>query len=288
MTFESTYLTTLHESRFFGIRDGVLTIFGAGAQVLLVFDAAPQNPLLGKWNVDSFATTPGSQTIPISGTELTAVFGITNVGGSSGCNTYDGIYGTNGTIVKISRLATTRQTCADDVMTQESAFLQALEGAAFIEARGLAVVLRDRNDEVIVAMTRPRAEAEASVPPVPSAEPTAKPTPTPTPKPTASPSAKPSGSATPKPTDTPAPTPKPTPTPTPKPTPAPTLPPLPSTPPASSCTVSSPSGAQLASIVYPSSWHTVSEPPAAACRYFDPNPITVPSDGSEPGRRRSP
>ena len=39
---------------------------------------------------------------------------------------------------------------------------------------------------------------------------------------------------------------------------------------------------QLASIVYPQSWHTVSEPPAAACRYFDPNPISVPSDGSAP------
>jgi len=282
MTFESTYLSVLHESRFYGIRDDVLTIFGAGAQALLVFDAAPQNPLLGKWNVDSFATTPGSQAIPISGTALTAVFGITNVGGSSGCNTYDGIYGTNGTIVKISRLATTRQTCADDVMTQETAFLQALEGAAIVERRGLALVLRDKNDDVIVAMTKPRAEAEPSVPPIPTAPPTAKPTPTPTPKPTASSSAKPSASASAKPTPTPAPTPKPTPTPTAKPTPAPTLPPPASTPPESTCTVTSPSGAQLASMVYPSSWHTVSEPPAAACRYFDPNPITLPSDGSAP------
>jgi hypothetical protein len=41
-----------------------------------------------------------------------------------------------------------------------------------------------------------------------------------------------------------------------------------------------PSGAQLASIVYPAQWHTLSEPPEAACRYFDPNPISVPT---EPG-----
>ncbi len=290
MTFESTYLSVLHDSRFFGVRADTLTIFGAGGQVLLVFDAAPANPLLGAWNVDSFATSPGSQTIPISGTELTAVFGITNVGGSSGCNTYDGVYGTNGTIVKISRLATTRQTCADDVMTQESEFLDALQGAAFIERRGLAVVLRDRNSEVIVAMTKPRAadeaEAEASVPPIPSATPTPKPTPSPTPKPTATPkpsageSAKPS--ETPKPSDTPAPTSKPTPSPTPKPTPAPTLPPLPSVPPQSSCAIESPSGVPLASIAYPAAWHTLSEPPAAACQYFDPNPISVPSDGSAP------
>ena len=172
MTFESTYLTVLHESRFFGVRDDTLTIFGPGGQAILVYDAAPKNPLLGSWVVDSFATAPGSQAVPISGTELTAVFGITNVGGSSGCNTYDGMYGTNGTIVRISRLATTRKTCADDVMTQETAFLQALQGAAIIERRGLALVLRDRNDDITVAMTKPRAEAEASVPPIPTAKPT--------------------------------------------------------------------------------------------------------------------
>src|SRR4029077_9131732 len=106
---------------------------GPGGQTILVFDAAPNNPLLGSWVVDSYATTPGSQSVPLSGTELTAVFGITSVGGSGGCNRYDGTYGTNGTIVRISRLATTRLTCADDVMTQEAAFLGALQGAATIE-----------------------------------------------------------------------------------------------------------------------------------------------------------
>ena len=119
MTFESTYLSVLHQSRFFGVLADTLTILGPGGQVIMVFDAAPKNPLLGRWVVDSFENAPGSQTIPLEGTELTAVFGITNVGGSSGCNTYDGVYGTNGTIVRISRLATTRQACADDVMTQE-------------------------------------------------------------------------------------------------------------------------------------------------------------------------
>ena len=290
MTFESSYLTALHESRFFGVRSDMLTIYGSGGQAVLVYDAAPNNPLLGSWVVDSFATAPGSQAVPVAGTELTAVFGITNVGGSTGCNTYDGVYGTNGTMVRISRLATTRKTCADDVMTQETAFLQAIQGAAIVERRGEALVLRDRNDDITVAMTKPRAEPEASVPPIPSAPPTEKPTPTPSPKPSPTASPKPSASATAKPSasakptakPSPSPTEKPTPSPTPTLPPAPTLPPLPSTPPTSTCTVTSPSGTQLASIVYPASWHTVSEPPAASCRYFDPDPISVPSDGSAP------
>jgi hypothetical protein len=66
------------------------------------------------------------------------------------------------------------------------------------------------------------------------------------------------------------------------PTPAPTLEPPPSIPPTATCTVSSPSGAQLASIVYPSSWSTVTDPPESVCRYYDPEPITLPTDGSSP------
>ena len=34
----------------------------------------------------------------------------------------------------------------------------------------------------------------------------------------------------------------------------------------------------IATIVYPAAWHTVTTPPTLACRYFDPNPITVPAD----------
>ena len=285
MTFEATYLSVLHDSQFFGIRANTLTIFGAGGQAILVYDAAPNNPLLGSWVVDSYATAPGSQVVPIDGTDLTVVFGIANVGGSGGCNTFDGTYGTNGTFVRVGRLATTRMTCAEDVMTQETAFLAALGGAAIVERRGEALVLRDRNDNINVAMTKPRAEAEASAGPSPTTA-TPKPTPTPTPKPTPTPTPKPSASGSAKPSATPkpsaAPTEQPTPSPTPTATAAPTLPPPSSPPPTSTCSVTTASGAQLASIVYPAAWHTLSEPPAASCRYFDPNPISPPSDGSAP------
>ena len=215
MTFESTFLTALHDSRFYGVRSDVLTIFAAGGEAVLVFDAAPKNPLLGPWDVDSFANAPGSQAVPISGTELTAVFSVTNVGGNSGCNTYDGVYGTNGNIVKISRLATTRRACDDDVMTQETAFLAALESAVQIERRGEALVLRDRNGDIAVAMTRPwarrrprshpsrrsrrprspRRARPRSRPRAPSAKPSATPTPTPTPTPEADPDPHPEADA---------------------------------------------------------------------------------------------
>ena len=36
----------------------------------------------------------------------------------------------------------------------------------------------------------------------------------------------------------------------------------------------------MATIVYPAEWYTEIEPPDVACRYFNPEPFTIPSDPS--------
>jgi heat shock protein HslJ len=270
MAFEAAYLAALDSSRFYTVRRSTLTVFDAIGSPVLEYDAAPRNPMLGTWQVDSFASAPGTVTAPLEGTELTAVFGIASVGGSGGCNSYTGTYGTNGRFVRISRVATTRMACPDEIMTQETAFLSALEGAALVDRRGPTLLLTDLNGSIQVALVRPGSEAEASAVPSasPSREPSASPSPTATPTPT------------PSPTPTPAPTLSPTPAPSlpPRPTPAPTVEPPPSVPPTATCDVVTPDGETLAAIVYPASWSTVTEPADIACRYFDPEPITVPDD----------
>ena len=95
---------------------------------MLVFDAAPRNPLLGKWRVDAYGTTPGTVVAVLEGTQLDVAFQIASVGGSAGCNAYSGTYGTNGNVVRIGKLATTRLLCDTDVMDQETAFLEAPGG----------------------------------------------------------------------------------------------------------------------------------------------------------------
>ena len=95
--FETAYLTALQASRFYDIRNNNLTIRGPDRNVLLQFDAPPINPLLGSWVVDSYESAPNTVSAPLPGTEMTAVFRFTNVGGSAGCNTYQGPYSlTNG------------------------------------------------------------------------------------------------------------------------------------------------------------------------------------------------
>ena len=282
MAFETQFLTLLQDSRFYTVRRDTLTVYGpVGEGALLVFDAAPRNPLLGKWTVDSYGVPPSTVVAVLPDTEIDVVFGIGTVGGFAGCNSFSGTYGTNGTVVRISRLATTRVACDEAVMGQETAFLEALQGAALVESRGSTLNLTDRKGGILVALARPKPpEPEASASPSPSATPEATATPTPTAKPTASPTPTPEPTPTPTPEPTPTPTPKPTPTPAPTPTPtaAPTEAPPTTVPPTASCKLAVPGEAVVATIVYPGAWYTVTEPADLACRYFDAVPITVPAD----------
>lgn len=268
MGIEQRFITLLAGARTFSVRGNTLTVFDDSRQTSLVFDAAPRNPLLGRWEVGGFQSKPGTVASPLPNTSLEVTFGIASVGGSSGCNTFSGTYGTNGEVVRISPLATTQMACDTDVMDQEAAFLTALQSATRIDVRGSQVNLADRSGAMLVALLRP---AEASPSPSAEATATAKPTATPTKAPTASPS----------PSPTPAPTPTPTSAPTASPAPTISLPPLPSVPslpPTGSCQLLTADGTAVAAITYPGTWSTVTEPPSAACRYFDPKPITVPAD----------
>ena len=270
MAFEQAFLAGLDATRWYTVRRSELTTYTEGGEVALIFDAAPRNPLLGNWVVDSFETTEGSVTTPLEGTELAVTFNILSVGGFAGCNSFSGTYGTNGNVVRIGPLATTRLACEQEVMDQETAFLETLRGAALIELGAQSVLLTDLSGSVLVALRRPTIP-EPGASPDPSEEPSASAS--------AAPSETPAPSDTPAPSATPEPTPTPEPTAAPTPTAAPSAPPLPSIPPVAvaTCDVAL-EGDAVATIGYPDAWSTVEEPPELACRYFDPEEVTVPED----------
>jgi heat shock protein HslJ len=263
MAFEATFLANLQASRFYSVHRETLTIFGAGRDTLLVFDAAPRNPLLGTWEVASFADAGGAVVAPVEGSSLEVVFGLASVGGNAGCNSFSGTYGTNGNVVRISRLATTLMACEEPLMIQEAAFLEALQGVAFLDRQGSTMLLTDRSGSLGVALVRPVVE-EA---PAPSAQPSVAPTPTP--ERTAESTAEPTAAPTATPTASPPP---------PTATPAPTAPPPIILPTVAQCDLLEADGSRLATIVYSATWFTLSQPPDLACRYFDPAQIAVPDD----------
>ena len=265
--FEAEYIGLLQQSRFYNVRAGTLTIRAADLSILLVFEAAPVNPLLGSWVVDSYNDASGSVVAPLEGTELTVVFRFVKVGGSAGCNTFDGPYTTNGAVAVIGPLATTRVACVEDVMAQETSFLAALQGVGRVAQRAGSIELQDRSGGILVALSRPSA-------PEPSPSATAKPVASASGAPSKAPSAKPSATPTAKPTA--APTPRPTPAASAP--PAPTIAPPASMPPVATCALTVEPSLAVATIVYPADWYTVTQPPTVACRYFDPAEIKVPAD----------
>ena len=278
MDLETAYLAALGNSRTFTERNDQLTIFDGDRNTVLTFDAAPRNPLLGKWNVDSYGVPPSTVTAVLPDTQLDVAFGIASVGGFAGCNSFSGTYGTNGDLLRISALATTRIACDQPVMDQETAFLAALQGVARIDSRGSQLNLEDRDGHLLVALVRPTEEPGASASPGASPTVSAKPSPSPSPSASAaasaSPTAKPTATATatPKPTTAPTATPKPTSAPTSVPSAPPSTPP--SFPPTATCDLQPLDGSPVvAKLVYPGSWFTIAEPPNLACRHFDPAEI---------------
>ena len=88
------------------------------------------------WTLVSYGA-PGSETAALGGTSVTATFSGGNVGGQSSCNTYTAGYTADNTgNLSIGGMNATLMLCAADVMTQEGAFLSALNSASAFEIDG--------------------------------------------------------------------------------------------------------------------------------------------------------
>ena len=87
------------------------------------------------WTLVSIGGTP---VVEASGPHLTFGAG-GNASGSTGCNSMSGTYATDGAALTFGPLATTRMACEENLMAQETAVLQALEGVSGweIDADGL-------------------------------------------------------------------------------------------------------------------------------------------------------
>ena len=155
MAFERGYRALLDTARWYGVGKGQLTIYDSTRNPVLVFDAAPRNPLLGKWVVEGYAVPPSSIVGVLPDAPVDVVFGIVSVGGSTGCSAYSGTYGTNGDLIRVSPLATTQVACDPAVTDQEVAFLEALQGASRVESRGSTVDLTNRDGQLVLRLVRP-------------------------------------------------------------------------------------------------------------------------------------
>jgi heat shock protein HslJ len=142
-SLEQAYLANLGKVATFTATATALTLFDGAGKSILVYDAAPANPLEGEWNVTGYNNGKEAVVSPISGTTLTAVFTADTVSGNAGCNTYNGSYTIDGSNIKIGPLMSTQMACADQAASdQEMQFLASLQNAATFEQTGAVMTLR--------------------------------------------------------------------------------------------------------------------------------------------------
>jgi heat shock protein HslJ len=110
----------------------------------------------GSWQVTALASG-NALSSPIAGTELTATFaGDGTVSGSSGCNTYRGVYTVDLTAIQIEDVSGTKKACAEPsgVMEQEAGYLALLGQAASFTVDGQSLELVDVDQKRLVVLAK--------------------------------------------------------------------------------------------------------------------------------------
>lgn len=157
MAFEQSYLAALSSVAGYAIGDGTLGLTDASGAEVLAFAAQTPASLEGTWEITGYLVGSGETAAvhsPLVDTQPWLTFGPDGlVSGTAGCNQFSGGYGIEGSDITIGPLMSTMMACADDLMTQEAAVMQALEGAATWSVSGTTAELRGATDMIQVTLS---------------------------------------------------------------------------------------------------------------------------------------
>jgi len=137
MEQEEVYLAFLQNAARYEVQNDQLQIRTSDGSVVATFSPAPPRSLQGtNWTLWAYNDAQGALLNPLSGTEITAVFGKDeNLSGSAGCNTYNAGYQADDSTISIGPAMSTLMACVepDGIMEQEAAYLGSLESLASYE-----------------------------------------------------------------------------------------------------------------------------------------------------------
>lgn len=104
-----------------------------------------------EWVLQSFGK-PGSEVAVITDSTVTLTLGSDgNASGSSGCNSFGGVYEIAGDQIAISEIVSTLMACLDDaIMQQETQYIQALQSAGTFSVSGEALTIEYNDGEGVL------------------------------------------------------------------------------------------------------------------------------------------
>ena len=115
-----------------------LTLLNDAGTVLMTLQPQPQAELVGTlWQLTAYNNGRGGVTSLLADTEITATFDADQrLSGSAGCNTYQATYETMDHSLSIGPALSTRKACEESILTQELAYLNALQATATYSIQG--------------------------------------------------------------------------------------------------------------------------------------------------------
>ncbi|MCZ7566636.1 MAG: META domain-containing protein [Burkholderiales bacterium] len=157
MALERAFHAALAGTVRYSVRGEELTLTGdSGA--MLKFTPEPPPRLEGAvWEVTGFNNARHAVVSPAAGSRITLSFAEGTVSGDTGCNAFRASYRTDGSSIRFGPAATTRKACAEALMTQERAFLAALESAlTWRVERGVLDMHRADGERALTASIKER------------------------------------------------------------------------------------------------------------------------------------
>ncbi len=116
--------------------------------------ADPGTPLEGPvWVADTYQGPDGSETPVLPNSYIDIVFDEDIASGNSGVNQYSGQYTTEGENISIGPFALTRMSGPEELMSQETTYLAALEKAETFEIADRRLILYDAAGDVAATFT---------------------------------------------------------------------------------------------------------------------------------------
>lgn len=148
MRQENAYFQALQAAQRYTLEgDQLVIVYGAGEQ--LVFKRV--DALAGsQWRLVAYGAADAETPVP-AGSVVTLLFDENGrAGGSGGCNSYSGSYTAEGDAIRFGQMVSTLMACAEEVMQQERAYLNALQAAARYELADDTLVIRYGDGEQLV------------------------------------------------------------------------------------------------------------------------------------------
>jgi heat shock protein HslJ len=148
------YTTALSRARGVRVEDESLVLLDANGELLARFDPQPTTLANTQWKVTGYNNGKQAVVSTERDSVLTLEFDAGGaVHGTAGCNNFRGNYSAGAAELTIGEIASTRRMCEEQIMAQESAYLEALRRSATWRAEANRLEVRDSGHALLVIAT---------------------------------------------------------------------------------------------------------------------------------------